>query len=413
MCTLKGTTRGLLPLVAASIAWLGACSSANTPDSTTHNTPGGSPVVLPGAVSAAGGASANGPGVAGSGTVSGIASGASGLGGSSTPPVGPRAMAVAGTGGARTPAASGAAAPRPAGMAMGGAAAPAANAGGDMVNVPLTPKGKNCLHPGNGNYTSPGPYKVGKKDVDLGMIASGQHTGKYTIYYPDPMEANCLHPIVVWGNGTGVTDSNFTYDFLNSNAASWGMVVAASSEDNTGSGEFHKAGINYLLKENMDASSMFHNKLSTRVGVSGHSQGGFGANVGAGHPNCVTAVVEGATMVASAKVSSLVMTGTMDIVSGAEALVNTAAGPMFVADWEGGNHVGTETVLGYLGLDTTSNDATGSQKGAQQFQRLYAAWFRCFLADDDVACKLFSGGAPGNCGICKDPGWHGLASKNL
>ena len=62
------------------------------------------------------------------------------------------------------------------------------------------------------------------------------------------MEAACLHPIVAWGNGTGVTDSNFTYDFLNSAAASWGMVVAASSEDNTGSGAFHKAGIDYLLK---------------------------------------------------------------------------------------------------------------------------------------------------------------------
>jgi hypothetical protein len=42
-----------------------------------------------------------------------------------------------------------------------------------------------------------------------------------------------------------------------------------------------------------------------------------------------------------------------------------------------------------------------------------SAWFRCFLADDDVACKLFEGGAPGNCGICKDPGWAMLASKNL
>lgn len=269
------------------------------------------------------------------------------------------------------------------------------------------------MQPGNGNYTAPGPYKVAKKNIDLGMINAGQHTGKYTIYYPDPLEASCPHPIVGWGNGTGVTDSDFTYDFLNSNAASWGMVVASSSEDNTGSGAFHKAGIDYLLKENETMGSMFYHKLSTRAGVSGHSQGGFGASVGAQHPNVETAVVEGASFTATKKVSSLVLTGTMDLGAGAASAVNGAQGKMFVGVWEGGNHVGTETVLGFLGLDTTSGDAMVSQKGAQQFQRLYAAWFRCFLADDEVACKLFHGATPGACGICKDPGWNVLANKNM
>jgi hypothetical protein len=44
---------------------------------------------------------------------------------------------------------------------------------------------------------------------------------------------------------------------------------------------------------------------------------------------------------------------------------------------------------------------------------LYSAWFRCFLADDDTACKLFAGPTPDQCGICKDPGWNILANKNL
>jgi len=389
----------LWTLFGASAVWAAACSTQDQPTGTGVSRPVSGPTAMgsavPGATtqaSAPGAVGANAPkanGVAGQG---GLPMGG-GSGGSGAPvgagPVGTSAM-VPSNGGP-----------------------PASSGTGGSVSVPLTPKGKLCLQPGNGNYTSPGPYQVGKMNIDLGMIEATQHTGKYTIYYPMPLETNCLHPIVAWGNGTGVTDSDFTYDFLNSNAASWGMVVAASSEDNTGSGNFHKAGIDYLLKQNMDPMSMFYNKLSTRAGVSGHSQGGFGASVGASHPNVVTAAIEGATMGSSAKVSVLVMTGTMDIVSGAEGLVNGAQGPMFVADWEGGNHVGTETVLGYIGLDTTSNDAANSQKGAQQFQRLYAAWFRCFLADDDVACRMFSGGAPGNCGICKDPGWHGLASANM
>lgn len=287
------------------------------------------------------------------------------------------------------------------------------DSGAADASVSLPPRGENCLDPGSGDYTSPGPYAVAKMDVDLGMIQDGQHTGKFTIYYPNPLEASCLHPIVAWGNGTTVADSDFTYDFLNSNAASWGMVVASSSEDNTGSGAFHMAGIDYLLKENMDSSSMFYNKLSPRAGISGHSQGGFGASRAASHPNVQAAVVEGASFTATSKVASLVMTGTNDLGVGAADAVARAAGPMFVAVWEGGNHIGTETVLGFLGLDVTSGDAAGSQKGSQQFQRLYAAWFRCFLADDEVACKLFSGGTPDNCGICKDPGWAKLASNDL
>jgi hypothetical protein len=103
----------------------------------------------------------------------------------------------------------------------------------------------------------------------------------------------------------------------------------------------------------------------------------------------------------------------MDLGAGAANAVKQAQGKMFVAVWEGGNHIGTETVLGYLGLDTTSGDAKVSQRGAQQFQRLYAAWFRCFLVDDETACKLFAGATPDNCGICKDPGWNVLANKNL
>ena len=146
---------------------------------------------------------------------------------------------------------------------------------------------------------------------------------------------------------------------------------------------------------------MFFGKLSTRAGVSGHSQGGIGAAAGSSHPNVETAAIEGMTMSATAKVSVLIMTGTADIVSNVEAMVPAAQGPMFVANWEGGDHFTTETLAGFIAGDA----------GSLQFQRLYAAWFRCFLADDQVACGLFSGGTPDSCGICKDPGWHALASN--
>jgi hypothetical protein len=354
------------------------------------------------------------------GTVSLTSGGNTALGGSTgstTTQTAGRASIPSASGGAGTPANP---PPPPAGMsgpvARAGAAAPPvgtpppAAAAGSGSMPPATPPppgtplgtGTTCLKPGNGNYMNPGPYKVAQMEVDLGMIEASQATGKFTIYYPDPLEASCLHPIVAWGNGTGVTGSG-TYAFLNSNAASWGMVVAESQENNTGSGNFHKAGVDYLLKQNDDMSSKFYKKLTTKAGVSGHSQGGFGASVGSAHPNVITSAIEGASQNASMKVSVLVLTGTKDIVMNPESLVARAAGPMFVANWEGGDHVTTETVAGAISGD----------KGSVQFARLYAAWFRCTLADDPVACKMFTGGAPDNCGICKDPGWHSLTSKNM
>jgi hypothetical protein len=73
---------------------------------------------------------------------------------------------------------------------------------------------------------------------------------------------------------------------------------------------------------------------------------------------------------------------------------------MFVGNWEGGDHVTTETVA-----------VRSAETKARCGSRLYAAWFRCMLADDPVACKMFTGGRR-NCGI-----WgirlYSLTSKNL
>ena len=277
---------------------------------------------------------------------------------------------------------------------------PAAN---PPAAVPATPKGdKTCLKPGNGNYGEPGPYKVGMMDVDLGMINTGQHTGKFTIFYPMPLEASCLHPIVAWGNGTGVMDST-TYAFFNSNAASWGMVVAAAQEDNAGSGNFHKAGIDYLLKQNADSGSMFFNKLSTRAGVAGPSQGGFGATVSTMHPNVEALVSVAGGGVPKQGVATMCLTGTKDQVEAqCTQSFQSASGPAFLGDWMDGDHFVTETLAGYISRNM----------GSLQMQRLFAGWFRCWLADDAAACALFKG-APDSCGICKDPGWAKREARNM
>jgi hypothetical protein len=197
-----------------------------------------------------------------------------------------------------------------------------------------------------------------------------------------------------------------TYQFYNQNAASWGIVVIASDNSNVGSGQYHKVAIDYMSKQNADSTSPFYQKLSTRVGVSGHSQGGIGATAAT---NLIGASCEAEVCVAGAgspqkSTKFICLTGSADQAEQGCTSTYTNAGPQaFLADWDGGDHVTTETVAGYIQM----------QPGSIQMMRLYAAWFRCFLADDQVACKLFQGGAPNNCGICKDPGWHALASRGL
>jgi hypothetical protein len=310
----------------------------------------------------------------------------------------------------------------------GGASSRSGGAVGDAGALPPpTPhEGDTCLMAGSPDFSQKGPYRVTKTSVDLADTGEVPDAGPttYAIFSPSPLEANCPHPVVAWGNGTGVTGSSTstpagactgtttidclsgTYDFFNVFAASYGIVVIASDNSNVGSGLYHKAAIDYMLKQNMDPKSPFYQKLSTRVGTSGHSQGGIGATAGADliGANCEAEVcVAGGGSVQKTN-AFLCLTGTADQAEGAcTATFQSAPGPAFLADWDGGDHVTTETLAGYV----------AGQEGTHQFMHLYAAWFRCFLADDQTACKLFQGGTPTGCGICKDSGWHVLSSKNL
>jgi hypothetical protein len=260
--------------------------------------------------------------------------------------------------------------------------------------------GGTCLKPGSGDYAQRGPYRVRREVIDLGPgMAPGQTTGEFTMFYPEPFEPDCPHPIAAWGNGTLVTGPD-VYGFFHENAASWGVTVIASHDPNTGSGEYHKTGLDYLIAQNANPDSKFFLKLSPRAGVSGHSQGGAGAARAATHPN-VEALIPVGFSGAPLNTAYLCLTGTADIApAGCRTTTALATGPALAAIWEGGDHVRTETLLGYI---------TGDP-GTIQMMRLYTAWYRCYLADDPNACSLFEGPS---CGICSDPGWAELVRRNL
>lgn len=308
--------------------------------------------------------------------------------------------------GAMTPAQNGdPGATPPAGMDPTMPPATMGEAGAGAMPPPAmnTPGQGTCLAAGDGSYRERGPYQVGTVEVDLGSgICPGQGQTKFTIFHPMPLEASCAHPIVAWGNGTAVADAT-TYAFFNENAASWGMVVIASWDPMVGCGEYHKKGLDYLLAQNADPSSMFYQKLSTRAGVAGHSQGGMGATVAASHPNVEAVVSVAGGGVPPAGKALMCITGTMDLMEGPCTMSYQATtGAAFLADYEGADHFVSETVAGYI----------ARQPATLEMQRVFAAWFRCMLADDATACGLFEG-APASCGICSDPGWAKAEARNM
>lgn len=277
-----------------------------------------------------------------------------------------------------------------------------------------------CLMAGDGDYSKAGPYAVTTETgIDLTSTGdlppgdAGVRTG--ALYYPTNLDDGCPHPIVSWANGTGVDSSTAlgagVYAFFHRNLASWGIVVLAADNPNSAgpnfigtTGPYNRAGIDYLLKENDDATGPLYRHLSTRAGVAGHSQGGYAATAATQHPNVAAEVqIEGGG-VPKAGIDFLALTGSSDTVvtpGPPGTSYNAATGPSMFANYTGADHTTTPTELGYAQMNP----------GTTQFLRFYTAWFRCFLADDQVACAMFKGGS--GCGVCKDPNWTSLKTKDM
>jgi pimeloyl-ACP methyl ester carboxylesterase len=179
---------------------------------------------------------------------------------------------------------------------------------------------------------------------------------------------------------------------------------AGGSFAGTKGGPYNRAGIDYLLKENNDSSSIFYHHLSTRAGVAGHSQGAFAATQATTHPNVEAEVqVEGGGT-PKAGIDFLALTGSADTTVGTGPPMSSytsATGPSMFAEYTGADHTTTPTIGGYI----------QKSPGTIQFMRFYTAWWRCFLGDDQVACAMFKGGS--SCGVCKDPNWTSLQTKNM
>ncbi|HTT32456.1 MAG TPA: hypothetical protein VMH48_02540 [Methylomirabilota bacterium] len=122
-------------------------------------------------------------------------------------------------------------------------------------------------------YYANGPYAV---TVIIGWNCCDSKGNKFDIYYPSSLSPGPGgFPILTWGNGTNSTSTNSSY-FLK-HMASWGFVVIATQDLNTGPGQTILDAANFMIAQNA-VPGLFQNKLNTsQVGAFGHSQGATGA----------------------------------------------------------------------------------------------------------------------------------------
>jgi hypothetical protein len=123
-------------------------------------------------------------------------------------------------------------------------------------------------------YYQPGPWAV---TAQTGFACCDTSGAKFDVWYPTQLGNGGLrHPIITWGNGTNAVPSNYAY--LLSHLASWGFVVIATENKNTGPGSDVLSAVNYVVQQSSNASSIFFHKLDTaEIGAVGHSQGATGA----------------------------------------------------------------------------------------------------------------------------------------
>lgn len=134
---------------------------------------------------------------------------------------------------------------------------------------PIEPDG-----PVEERYFEEGPWSV---RVDPEFSCCDSAGNNYAVYRPRHLGVGDIrHPIITWGNGSDGSPEG--YDFFLRHMASWGFVVIATREDQTGSGDEILDAARFLVAANADPSSDFFHKLATdRVGAMGHSQGASGA----------------------------------------------------------------------------------------------------------------------------------------
>jgi dienelactone hydrolase len=236
------------------------------------------------------------------------------------------------------------------------------------------------------NFKARGPNKVVSKEEGPDC----------TVFRPETLDGK-PHAIILWGNGTRSKVPAYTP--MLSHWASYGFMVAAANTNTAGSGAPILACLDYLTAENGRAGSPLQGKLDlTKIGISGHSQGGGGTIMAARDPRITaTAPIEPYTIglgymkgaeAAQHGAPMLLLSGGADLTAIPEKnqlpVFTDGTGPIFWATLKGASH------------------AVPATEDSGAFRPATTAWFLYQLSGDAKAAAMFKGD---KCGYCTSSEW--------
>lgn len=237
-----------------------------------------------------------------------------------------------------------------------------------------------ALGMGSGGGNSSDPTSAYASSGSLATTSGAEGRG-CTVFRPRNVPDGT--PLILWGNGTGTGPSAYSRGL--SHWASHGFVVAAANTASAGSGDEMLACIEAVRNASYGSQVDF-----SRIGASGHSQGGGGAVFVGADPR-VTATAPMQPYPFGIRYGN--QTGPMLLLSGGADTIasrDRVQGPIF-------QRVDVPVFWGTL--NTGSHFVPSYNFG--EFRGISTAWWLYQLKDNAAAGELFTGA----CTACDLNGW--------
>ena len=287
-----------------------------------------------------------------------------------------------------------------------------------FLTVSLAVSAADGVYPVEEKFSQNGPNEVETMTFDSGEAAYTY----YKIWYPKNITGSSgTYPVVVYCNGTGMTDADATTVNLMTALASWGYIAISNDHESSGNADSASKGLDLLIALNEDPSSIFYNKVNTdAIGICGFSQGGSGAINGASkgkqpnsskfksicalsapHKDLAASVLQNTPYDASkVSVPSFLVAGTGSTDAG--SATSTGICPLGKGLIENMKQINSESVV--IGRYTGADHGT-IQASAQPY---IIAWFNWTLLNDSFSATAFVGE---NAELYRNSKWQDVYNK--
>ena len=244
------------------------------------------------------------------------------------------------------------------------------------------------------------------------------HSGfpEWTVYRPEPLDAETKHPIVVFGNGgcllNGTLFGQWTFEL-----ASYGIVSVVDGKPQTKAsddpivngirpgpdGKPLVMALDWITAENERPCSPFYHKLDLqKIAVAGQSCGGMMTLLSAGDKRVATALVLSSGLSGDNKTLFSTYHAPMLFISGGTSDMLHSTG---LANFKAINNVPI-----WFGSQNSGHMGTWDQINAGEMGRAATGWIRWKLLGEASAEKMFVGA---DCELCKPPSEWVMIQKKM